>query len=40
MLTCLCIVGIIEVPEVRPTNKTVFGFDKTSEDCSSDEDDY
>lgn len=32
--------GVIEVPEVRAANKTVFGFNKPSEDCSSDDDDY
>lgn len=35
-----CILGVIEVPEVRAANKTVFGFNKPSEDCSSDDDDY
>lgn len=35
-----CILGVIEVLEVRVVNKIVFGFNKLLEDCSSDDDDY
>ncbi|KAK3103390.1 hypothetical protein FSP39_018894 [Pinctada imbricata] len=32
--------GVIDVPDVRPPNKTVFGFTSKTDDSSSDDDDY